>query len=459
MQFGHAILLPQMGRRINLCSYIYKSQPDLSPMKHKLSKDNLALIVFFFIFLAISLLRYSDNVPGVISSDTEGYYMYLPAVFIQKSVHHVAPGDMNYRKNAKGEVIIKYTCGVAYFYLPFFLGAHIIAHFYHLNASGSPGFSFPYFYGIIICGVFWAFVGVFLLQRLLLKFFSRRVAWITILCIVLGTNFFHYATISVSMSHIYSFTLTAGILVLTCNYYRNPAKPTAVLMSLLFGLLILIRPTNCVLLVFVLLFNVASTRDLKQRYLFFKSHLSDLLFAIPFFIIPIIPQMIYWKTMTGRWIVYSYEGENFIFWRSPKIAAVLFDTQNGLFLYSPILLFVFFGLFAGRKDHRTNFIGVSIVFIGITYIFASWWAWWFGGAFGHRCYIEYFPVLAFPFAVAVEKIDALKMSFKMPFIIILVLFIYYSVAMSFLYGTTQIWDGPGWRWNWLNWAHEVEKIF
>ena len=366
---------------------------------------------------------------------------------------------MNYRKNDKGEVVIKYTCGVAYFYLPFFFVAHIIAHFYHLNSSGSPGFSFPYYYSIIVCGVFWSFIGLFLLKKLLLIFFSYKTTWITLLCIMFGTNFFHYVTVSVGSSHLYSFTLIAGILLLCWHYYEKPRRSIAVFLGLLIGLLILIRPTNCIFIFFILLFNVASIKDLKQRILFLKINISDLIFALPFVIIPMIPQFIYWKEMTNKWIIYSYEGEGFIYWKHPKIAEVLFDTQNGLFLYSPILLFMFFGLFLRRRDRRTNFIGVSLVFISITYIFASWWAWWFGGAFGHRCFIEYFPVFAFPMAIGFEKVSLLKKNIKLFIVIFIIFCLYYSVAMSFLYGTTNIWDGPGWQWNWIKWSGEVKKIF
>ena len=185
-----------------------------------------------------------------------------------------------------------------------------------------------------------------------------------------------------------------------------------------------------------------------------------MLWAVPFFIIALAPQLLYWKEITGKWVTYSYEGEGFIFWKQPKIAAVLFDTQNGLFLYSPILLFMFVGLVAGRKDTRANFMGISIVFVIITYVFASWWAWWFGAAFGHRCYIEYFPIFAFPLAISMERIIAMKNGFiKSSIVCIILLFIFYSVRMSMLFDRTGIWDGPSWRWNWHAWADQVRHIF
>jgi hypothetical protein len=182
--------------------------------------------------------------------------------------------------------------------------------------------------------------------------------------------------------------------------------------------------------------------------------------AIPFVLIMFVPQLLYWKEMTGHWVHYSYTGETFLYWKNPKMAQVLFDTQNGLFLYSPILLFMFAGLFLARKEPRTNFVAICILFPVITYIFASWCAWWFGAAFGHRCYIEYFPVLAFPMAIAMEKIISLsKLYFKIPIFLIILLFNHYSIGMSYLFLKEGIWDGLEWQWNWSGWWTLVQHAF
>jgi hypothetical protein len=73
------------------------------------SRNNLiSTIVFaclFVVFLKTCFFRNHENLQGVIWSDAEGYYMYLPAVFIQKSLHHVPYRSMNARQNEKGEIV------------------------------------------------------------------------------------------------------------------------------------------------------------------------------------------------------------------------------------------------------------------------------------------------------------------------------------------------------------------
>lgn len=56
-------------------------------------------------------------------SNREGYYMYLPGVFILKDVRKIPPGSVLPMLNERGEHVLKYTSGVAILQLPFFLSA------------------------------------------------------------------------------------------------------------------------------------------------------------------------------------------------------------------------------------------------------------------------------------------------------------------------------------------------
>lgn len=392
--------------------------------------------------------------PGVIVSDTEGYYMYLPAVFIQHDLHKVPERTMNARLNEKGEVVIKYTCGVAIFYAPFFVLSHIAAHTFNYNTSG---FSTPYYYGIMLCGVFWSVVGIWLLYRLLRQQFSNKTAILTTLAICAGTNYFFYATKWMGMSHIYSFVLVAGLSLLLRRYYERRSVSLAAVIGALTGLLVLIRPTDILLLLFFVLIDISSKDALKKRMQLIARQPADLLLAVACLVCVFIPQLLYWKEMTGHWVHYSYAGESFVYWRAPKIGAVLFDTQNGLFVYAPILLMVAAGLFT--KDTRANNVAVWPVLLIGTYLFASWWAWWFGAAYGHRCYIELLPLFALPMASAIDGIGKKSITMQRALYALMAIAIVYNIGLTHVFDQTGVmWDGPQWRWNRELWWGMVKQI-
>ena len=175
----------------------------------------------------------------------------------------------------------------------------------------------------------------------------------------------------------------------------------------------------------------------------------------------IFPQLLYWKEMTGNWIYYSYTTETFTYWKAPKIAAVLFDTQNGLFLYSPLVLLMMAGVIIGIIKRKYSGPVQLLIFALATYAFASWWAWWFGGSFGHRSYVEYYALLSIPLAGLYDHISKSRFTIlRYAFVSLTVLMMIFAVRLSFLYITLGgPWDGPDWRWNIEKYAWVMRHFF
>lgn len=296
-----------------------------------------------------------------------------------------------------------------------------------------------------ICGYFFGFVGLFFLQKTLRRRHSEKIVVWTLLATFFGTNLFHYTTREMSISHVYSFCLFAFVAWHLPRFYEKTSWTNAALLGGALGWTILIRPTNALILLFVLLYDVYSWQALKARIQFYLSNWPKLGAAFVF----LFPQMLYWHEMTGSWVRYSYTDEKFIYWNKPKILDVLFDVQNGLFLYSPMVLLMVLGIFVGLKERKYQAPALLLIFCLATYIFASWWAWWFGGAFGHRCYVEYYALLALPLAGVFEKIFAPRNVVLRWLVLAVVVFLmYYGIKLSFLYNHLPgPWDGADWRWN------------
>ena len=413
-------------------------------------KNTLVLIfVFSFIFLGgISYLRVKENTRAVIWSDAEGYYKYLPGLFILKDFHKLDAGSVWPYYNKEGEYIDKYSCGIAYFEFPFFVIGHLINHFNN-QSNASDYYNSNYAYSIAAGGVFYSTLGLLFLFLTLNRDFNKKISILTIICVFFGTNLFHYTTKEMGISHVYSFFLFSFLLYFTPKFLKNPDFFRSLIMGICLGSIVLIRPTNIIFTLILFGLNVYTWIDLKTRFLFFVKNIYSIIIIVASIVATMFPQFLYWHEMTGNWIYYSYENEGFKYWANPKIFAVLFDTQNGLLLYSPMVLLMLIGTFYGIYLKKYSGPIIIIIFSLITYTFASWWAWWFGGAFGHRCYVEYYSILAIPFAGLLFEIYGSKSKLlKQITSLLLILFTVYSVRMSYLY--TSIggpWDGPDWRWN------------
>jgi hypothetical protein len=171
-----------------------------------------------------------------------------------------------------------------------------------------------------------------------------------------------------------------------------------------------------------------------------------LVYTFILFCIVLLPQFLYWKYITGEWFVSSYSNtnENFFF-TDPKIKDVLFSPRKGLFFWAPVLLFSIPGFIFMFKKNIRNFLLPSILFLTIhTYFVASWWAWWFGGSFGHRAYTESSVI----FAIAIACFYA---SLKKDWLKVIVASIAIFLILLCMVQTYQYWrgvlpgDGMTWR--------------
>jgi hypothetical protein len=401
------------------------------------------------LLLVIALDRTSDNPRSVIWSDAEGYYKYLPGLFILKDFHLLDAGSVWPYFNEKGEFVNKYSCGVAYFQAPFFLASYLM-HLLTVKPDIDDYYNSAYARAMTVSGVVAGFLGLLLLWKTLRRSFSLSATAWTVLSVFLGTNLFHYTTKEMGISHVYSFFLFSALIYTLPLYLRKPNILQSLILGVILGWIVLIRPTNAIVFLLLLGYDVYSWDAFKERIGFFMSNLRSIVFIGIAAFLMWIPQLLYWKEMTGQWIYYSYTSEQFIYWNQPKIAAVLFDVQNGLFLYSPMVLLMLSGLIPAWKLGRAHAPVISLLFALATYLFASWWAWWFGGAFGHRSYVEYYAILAFPLAYLLNlAFNCKRKIWGLLIRIVLALLIAFSVRLSYLYTTLPgPWDGEGWRWNW-----------
>lgn len=169
------------------------------------------------------------------------------------------------------------------------------------------------------------------------------------------------------------------------------------------GLIIITRPSNGIWLLFGILFGISSIRDISERLKFLKLHWHKILLSSVAFLCVLSIQLVYWKLITGSFIIYSYAGEQFN-WTKPEVLNVLFSVRKGLFFWAPILLSVFPGLFFVRKIAKEYFIPMIVFFPLNVYVISSWYSWWYGGSFGQRPFTESIPMFAIALCALYEGV-------------------------------------------------------
>ncbi|MBK8340549.1 MAG: hypothetical protein IPK99_11420 [Flavobacteriales bacterium] len=410
---------------------------DQAPGMSALRKPNL--VAFTLTGIGIVLLWVCSNVywggenyRTVLQSDAKGYYAYLPAIFIYDDLQFGFFEDMDrgkyynpdllyeYRIHFNGVSVNKYYCGTALAQAPFFLAAHGMTE---ALGGDADGYSRLYVVFLHIGAIVHALLGLWVLDKLLRAYgVAEPARAVTLIALAFGTHLFYYILVAPGMSHVWSFLYCTLFLYSSHRYFREPTGGRVVMLGLLLGIIVLIRPINGLIL--------ASWPFLAGSLNAFCSGMRSALaqwrysiVAAVLFSLVVSIQFVLYKLGTGSFFIYSYKEEWFN-WLDPQMLNILFSYKKGLFLYTPILLLATVGgLWVLARRNAYEAITWALFFLLITYFFSAWWNWWYGGSFSGRPYVEYLAMFGILLGVglgALRKKGLRAASYAVLFLLILV---------------------------------------
>jgi hypothetical protein len=379
----------------------------------------------------------------VIDNDVVSYYAYLPAVVIfhdlnfsfVKDLPQGFTGRIWVNTAPNGKPLLRMTMGMAFLWLPFFLLAHLFSKVMGIEALG---YSWPYSLSIFAATIFYLLIGLIFLRKILLKYFSEVITGITILLVVLATNLMYYVVSEPGMSHVYSFSLITIFLYTTFKWVERPTVASSLILGLLAGLIVLIRPVNGLVLIFPALISINSFSEFYQRLI---TRWKLIAFAGLAAILIATPQLIYWKMQTGHLFFNSYMDQVRFYFGNPHLIDGLFSFRKGWFIYTPVMLFSIVGLFFLKRT-VAGFTRAVIVFLVLfTYVIFSWWCWWYGGSFGSRPMIDTYGFMAIPLAAFLAALTNRAIWQKAVIGLVLVLMIFLNQKQMGQYRTSLLhWD-------------------
>lgn len=407
---------------------------------------SLIFVVGISIFTSSNVKWGADRWYGILGHDANGYYAYLPAIFVfqdlnfgfydtdLKDFRDQSPSpNYDYRTSFNGKKVNKYYVGTSIAQLPFFLIAHTYSKITGLESNG---YTKLYYILINLASVFYALLGLWFLNKILILIgLSKTYRALSILTLYFGTNLFYYTFYEPGMSHVYSFGFITMFIYYGKKYFEDPKFSTLVVIAALLGIITLIRPVNIVVLLLIP-YLAGSLKMFKEGFIFlFKPFPVKVLITLAIFISIISVQLIIYKIQTGSFIVYSYSQEGFNF-LDPHMIDILFNYKKGLFLYTPLCLLCISGLYFLFATNRFAAYSFAGFFIVLTYLLSSWWNWWYGGSFSSRVYVEFLSIFGILLGLLFKHF---KNSRALPvFLVVLVFLILFNQKQTYLYRTAKI---------------------
>jgi len=407
-------------------------------------------IILLIITATIFIHARFNRSEGVIIWDVKSYYSYLPATLIYNDLSYsfMDDEDKDFGKwiwpfeTPTGKKAVGTTYGMSLLYSPFFMLGHVAALISNYDADG---YSRPYHVALNFSAMFYLWLGMICLVKVLRRYFKDKVIAFTLFAIVIGTNLFYYTTREAPMTHSFLFSLFALFLWLTIKFYDKPSLKRIMIAGLVAGLITLVRPTNIIVLLVFFLWNISSFDDLKNRARFFTKKYYWVALMAAAFVLIWVPQFIYWHYVSGKIFYFTYgESGGGFFFNNPQIFNILFSYKKGWLVYTPLMIFALAGIFMLRKKIPGLFLPLLLFKAVNIYILASWWCWWFGGSFGLRSFIESYAFLSIPFACFVDMGFRQKNYLRIPVLSVLVLLIGFNQFQTRQYNNNAI------HWWWMN---------
>jgi hypothetical protein len=385
----------------------------------------------FVVTLSVSIIAlgyrinysvYNEKPLQLTTWDALGYYYTLPGIFIYDDIRKVEwfeemeqkynlSGGQNYQLMdlENGNRAGKYFNGIALMELPFFLIGHTYA-----NSSEYPadGFSAPYQYSLAFGVVLYFILALFLLRKILLRFYDDVSVGICLLIITLGTNLLQYVSVDGAMSHSFIFLLYVLLLHFTIKWHDRPGFLSASMIGLVIGLAVWCRPTEGLMIFIPILWNITNKESRRQKWKLILKHKSHILLAVLLGVIAILPQLIYWKYVTDSYLFNVGSKWTFLnpWWR------VLFGFEKGWFVYTPVTVSFIIGLWYARKYP----FGKAIAWFSLLniWIVISWWDWKYGGSYSTRSLVQAYPIFALALCALLTIITPLRLKIGLGLVVI-----------------------------------------
>ncbi|MEQ9188584.1 MAG: hypothetical protein RLP15_12685 [Cryomorphaceae bacterium] len=362
----------------------------------KLNPASTYFLLFAFVLAAAQLFYLSDDTWSlekleVITGDGRGYYDYLTSVFIDGDLFDQAVNG-RYILDSNGRGVNKYYVGTSLLMLPFFLLGMAAAW---LLGAPMDGFSMPFQLSMCAAAFAYAVGGVYFMRRFFATF-SIRPPLIDVLSftVVFGTNLLYYSAFDLTASHVYSFFTISALVYYVRHFFLSSRSEPLLCAAFWFGMTMLIRPVN-VLVIFAFPLLAGDSPTFLKGIQSLRSRLG-LLLTLAMIVVGLgLIQLILYKLQSGSWIVWSYSGEGFYF-LDPAFLPFLFGFKRGWIVYSPLFLLLIPALWTLGSRSRWMLGWFLLFFAFSIYILSAWWSWHYGGSFGARPMIDFYSILLLP---------------------------------------------------------------
>jgi hypothetical protein len=366
-----------------------------------------------------------------VRGDGVGYYAFARAVLIQHNLDFTADynaanasfRDARLDENGDPKPVFRtptnhlenhFTVGPAILWAPFLVVAHVgvlVARALGSNVAAD-GFSTPYRFAMALGTAVYAFVGLLLAMRLAAKYVGERWAFLATVAIWWASSLPVYMYFNPSWSHAHSAFMVALFLWYWHETRETRSTTQWIVLAAIAGLMLNVYYPNVMVLAVLAVEAVPQylgvlrskqSREREVRPSVLQLAMNHVLFAVVM-IACLLP------TFISRFVIYGNPFESGYFslrdwaWRSPYFLAVLFSSEHGLLVWTPVVALACIGvaIFALREPRIGGAILAAMV--AFYFLIACYPDWAGISSYGNRFFVSLTPIFIIGLAVFFDRV-------------------------------------------------------
>jgi hypothetical protein len=298
-----------------------------------------------------------------------------------------------------------FAVGASMLWAPFIVPVHgvmLMLRGFGINVKAN-GFSRPYLIAMALATAFYGFMGLLISFRLACHYTGERWAWLATLDIWFASSLPVYMYFNPSWSHAHSVFVVAVFL-----WYWHRTRPERslgqwVILGLISGLVLDVYYANIAVLLVPFLESLRgywrawrmAGHDVPTLGRLFGGNLVYCLATVLAF----SPTLITRQIIYGNPFDFGYRDVDPLHWASPHLGSVLFSSDHGLLVWTPILIPAIAGLFLLSKRDRELAAYSLAALLAFYYLIAIDSRWDGISSFGNRFFISFTPFFVLGLAV------------------------------------------------------------
>jgi MFS family permease len=371
-----------------------------------------------------------------VRGDGVGYYAFARAVLIQHNLDftpdynaaNASFRDARLDENGNPKPVFQtatnhlenhFTVGPAILWAPFLIVAHLGVLVARTLGSTvvADGFSAPYRFALALGTAVYGFLGLLLAMRIAAKYVGERWAFLATVAIWWASSLPVYMYFNPSWSHAHS----AFVVALFLWYWHETRETRStmqwILLAAIAGLMLNVYYPNAMVLAVLLVEALpqylaalqgkqsAERASLERESRERKPQTSLLQLAMNHALFAVVMIACLLPTFVSRYVIYGNPFESGYVslkdwaWRSPYFLAVLFSSEHGLFVWTPVIALACIGVvMLVLREPRVG--GAVLAAMLAFYFFIACYPDWAGiSSYGNRFFVSLTPIFVIGLSV------------------------------------------------------------